>query len=92
MLFFEYFKIGCMYLYKFFLSESMKWGYVGYHFLYCYINYCILCKEKADEKPGKKKTELNCGNTNGDASVKKPGRVSGDAPSGRLNWKDVKLT
>jgi hypothetical protein len=32
----------------------MKWGYVGYHFLYCYINYCILCNEKADEKPKKK--------------------------------------
>ena len=40
----------------------MKWGYVSYHFLYCYINYCILCNKKADEKR-KKKTELSCGNT-----------------------------
>jgi hypothetical protein len=29
----------------------MKWGYVSYHFLYCYINYCILCNEKAKTKP-----------------------------------------
>jgi hypothetical protein len=28
----------------------MKWGYVSYHFLYCYINYCILCNEKAEKK------------------------------------------
>jgi hypothetical protein len=42
----------------------MKWGYVGYHFLYCYINYCILCNEKANEKQkNKKKSELNRGNT-----------------------------
>ena len=39
----------------------MKWGYVGYHFLYCYINYCILCNKKANEKQEKK--ELNHGNT-----------------------------
>src|ERR1700691_6523172 len=50
MLFFEYFKIGCMYLDNFFYLKGMKWGYVGYQFLYCYINYCILCNEKVDEK------------------------------------------
>ena len=54
MLFFEYFKIGCMYLDNIFFNlKGMKWGYVGYHFLYCYINYCILCNEKADEKPSR---------------------------------------
>ena len=36
----------------------MKWGYVSYHFLYCYINYCILCNEKAEEKKnGKKRSQ-----------------------------------
>jgi hypothetical protein len=47
MLFFEYFKIGCMYLDN---LKGMKWGYVRYHFLHCYINYCILCNEKAEKK------------------------------------------
>ena len=32
MLFFEYFKIGCMYLDTFFNLKGMKWGYVIYHF------------------------------------------------------------
>ena len=36
----------------------MKWGYVGYHSLYHYINYCILYNEKANEKQKQKK--LNC--------------------------------
>ena len=35
----------------------MKWGYVSYNFLYCYINYCILCNEKSE------KNRANCGNT-----------------------------
>ena len=53
MLFFEYFKIGCMYLDNFFYLKGMKLGYVGCHFLNCYINYCILCNKKANEKPKK---------------------------------------
>jgi hypothetical protein len=48
MLFFKYFKIGCMYLDNFLKSERYKWGYVNYHFLY---NYCILCNKKAEKKP-----------------------------------------
>jgi hypothetical protein len=54
MLSFEYFKIGCMYLDNFFYLKSMKWGYVIYHFPHRYINYCILCNEKADEKQKRK--------------------------------------
>src|SRR5882762_3017813 len=51
MLFCEYFKIGCMYLdYFYFYLKGIKQGYVSYHFLYCYINYCILCNEKAGGK------------------------------------------
>jgi hypothetical protein len=49
MLFFEYFKIGCMYLDNFFYLKGMKWGYVNYHFPHHYINYCILCNEKAEK-------------------------------------------
>jgi len=32
--------------------------------LYCYINYCILCNEKAGKN--RKKAELSCGNTTED--------------------------
>jgi hypothetical protein len=31
----------------------MKWGYVSYHFSHHYINYCILCNEKAKKKPSR---------------------------------------
>ena len=41
----------------FFNLKGMKWGYVSYHFLYCYINYCILCNEKAGEKPEKNRAK-----------------------------------
>ena len=52
MLFFEYFKIGCMYLDNFFFHlKGIKWGYVGYHLPHCYINYRILCNKKAAKKP-----------------------------------------
>jgi hypothetical protein len=44
--------------------KGMKWGYVIYHFLYCYINYCILCNEKTG-----KKAKLSCGNTRPGQSV-----------------------
>ena len=60
---FEYFKIGCMYLDNFLKSESMKWGYVRYHFPHCYINYHILCNVKATKKL-KKKAKLRWCNTN----------------------------
>ena len=51
MLFFEYFKIGCMYLDNFFFNlKGMKWGYVSYHFPHRYINYHILCNKKAKKK------------------------------------------
>jgi hypothetical protein len=36
----------------------MKWGYVIYHFPHCYINYCILCNEKAEKKLKKNWAEL----------------------------------
>ena len=42
MLFFEYFKIGCMYFVNFFYLKGMKWGYVSDHFPHRYINYRIL--------------------------------------------------
>jgi len=29
----------------------MKWGYVIYYFRHLYINYHILCNEKAEKKP-----------------------------------------
>ena len=59
MLFFEYFKIGCMYLDNFiFYLKGMKWGYVGYHLPHCYINHRILCNEKAAKKPKKSRAEL----------------------------------
>jgi hypothetical protein len=32
----------------------MKWGYVRYHFLFWYNDYCILYNKKTDEKPKKK--------------------------------------
>ena len=32
----------------------MKWGNVPHHYLCCYINYCVLYNEKADEKPKEK--------------------------------------
>ena len=32
----------------------MKWGYVIYHFWHRYINYRILCNEKAEKKAAKK--------------------------------------
>jgi hypothetical protein len=35
MLFFEYFKIGSMYLIFFLNPKGIKWGYVGYHFPHC---------------------------------------------------------
>src|SRR6266481_3555101 len=35
----------------------MKWGYVSYHFSHHYINYCILCNEKAEKKPKKSRAE-----------------------------------
>src|ERR1700683_4346254 len=60
MLFFEYFKIGCMYLDIFFYLKGMKWGYVSYHFPHRYINYCILCNKKAA-----KKAKPDRGNTRG---------------------------
>jgi hypothetical protein len=50
MLFFEYFKIGCMYLNNFLYLKGMKWGYVSYHFPHRYINNHILCNEKAKRK------------------------------------------
>src|SRR6266481_8804603 len=31
----------------------MKWGYVIYYFSHHYINYCILCNEKAEKKPSR---------------------------------------
>ena len=51
LLFFEYFKTGCMYLDIFFYLKGMRWGYVSYHFSHCYINYHILCNKKAEKKP-----------------------------------------
>src|SRR6267154_5893107 len=35
---------------NFFYLKGMRWGYVSYHFTHCYINYCILCNEKAEKK------------------------------------------
>ena len=43
---------------KNFNLKCMKWGYVSYHFLHRYINYHILCNEKAT-KQAKKKAELS---------------------------------
>jgi hypothetical protein len=36
----------------------MKWGYVSYHFPHHYINYRILCNEKAAKKLKKSQAEL----------------------------------
>ena len=41
----------------FFNLKGMKWGYVSYHFLHCYINYCILYNKKAKTKKKPKKAE-----------------------------------
>jgi hypothetical protein len=61
MLFFEYFKISYMYLDNFFNPKGMKWGYVGYHFLYCYINCCIFCNKKAELSHGHTIVNLSFG-------------------------------
>jgi hypothetical protein len=39
--------------------KGMKWGYVSYHFSHHYINYCILCNEKAEKKPSRVVATLN---------------------------------